>query len=258
MSGEHTENNSVPKNPNDPSAQTDLQAGPLQAPTEQADSDPASAERHAQLGADEQGTILEANRVPEAGPVLPFSVRHALAAWIGSFVVIGGTWELFSVQDLVFAFASLGGSTVILFSMPESRMAQPRSLFGGHAISAVVGLVIFGWFGANIGTIAAAVATALVVMQITGTTHSPAGANPIIIMSSSVSAPMVILNLGVGLLVLWLVSVVLLNGLRISPYCRDVHRQLLGGLRRAIDWLRPSPRADSSGTAPADNDKPAP
>ncbi|MFZ9678384.1 MAG: HPP family protein [Quisquiliibacterium sp.] len=196
----------------------------------------------------EHAEIAEAGRVPEAGPLMSFRMRHALAAWLGAFVVIAGTWNLFEYQDLLFAFASLGGSTVVLFSMPESRMAQPRSLFGGHAISAVIGLLMLGWFGANTWTIAAAVATALAVMQLTGTTHAPAGANPIIIMSSAVSAPVLMLNLGVGLLVLWLVAVVLLNGLSISPYCRYVHRQLLDTMRRLPGALRSRRHRASSGS----------
>ena len=216
------------------------------------DGDP-SIDRHADDSGSRpggHGDIDEAGQAPRAAPWMPFKVRHALAAWLGAFAVIAGTWNLFEYQDLLFAFASLGGSTVVLFSMPESRMAQPRNLFGGHAISAVVGLLMLGWFGANTWTIAAAVATALAVMQLTGTTHSPAGANPIIIMGSSVSAPILVLNLGVGLLVLWLVAVVLLNGLRISPYCRYAHRQLLEKMRPIPSALGSRRRPGSSGSSP--------
>jgi CBS-domain-containing membrane protein len=168
---------------------------------------------------------------PEAGPLIPFRIRRALVAWTGAFVLVAGAWTVFQVQDLMLLLASLGGSSIVLLSMPDSRMAQPRSLFGGHAISSVVALVMLGWFGANTWSIAAAVATALVLMQLTGTTHAPAGANPIIIMSSTVSAPILMLNLAGGLLVLWLLAIVLLNGFGVSPYCRYVHHQLLARLR---------------------------
>ena len=170
---------------------------------------------------------------PEAGPLLSFRVRHALVSWLGAFIVIAATWRLFEYQDLVFVFASLGGSAVIVFGMPESPMAQPRSLFGGHALASVVGLLFYGWFGPNTWSIAGAMATALLAMQLTRTVHSPAGADPIIIMTSAVSGPLVMLNLSVGLLVLWIVAVLLLNGLRISAYCRDVHRSLLGFVARS-------------------------
>jgi len=175
---------------------------------------------------------------PEAHPPAPRMLRHLLVAWIGAFVVIGGTWRLFAAQDLVFAFASLGGSAVILFGMPASPMAQPRSLFGGHAIASVVGLVFLGWFGTNTWSIAAAMATALVAMQLTRTIHSPAGADPIIIMTSAVSGHMVMLNLSVGLALLWLVAVLMLNGLGIEPYCRGAHLRLLRLFGRSTRGLR--------------------
>lgn len=175
---------------------------------------------------------------PEAGPLVPRSVRHLVVAWVGAFIVIGGTWRLFAAQDLVFAFASLGGSAVILFGMPASPMAQPRSLFGGHAIASVAGLLFLGWFGTNTWSIAAAMATALVAMQVTRTIHSPAGADPIIIMTSAVSGPMVMLNLGVGLALLWLVAVLLLNGLGVHPYCRDAHLRLLRLAARSAQRVR--------------------
>ena len=170
---------------------------------------------------------------PEAGPLVPFRVRHALVAWLGAFIVIAATWRLFDYQNLVFVFASLGGSAVIVFGMPDSPMAQPRSLFGGHAIASVIGLMFYGWFGANTWSIAGAMATALLAMQLTRTVHSPAGADPIIIMTSAVSGPLVMLNLSVGLAVLWMVAVLLLNGLRINAYCRDAHRSLLAFGTRA-------------------------
>lgn len=187
----------------------------------------------------------EHSEEPEAGPLIPRSVRHLLVAWVGAFIVIGGTWRLFAAQDLVFAFASLGGSAVILFGMPASPMAQPRSLFGGHAIASMVGLLFLGWFGTNTWSIAAAMATALVAMQVTRTIHSPAGADPIIIMTSAVSGPMVMLNLSVGLALLWLVAVLLLNALGVHPYCRDAHLRLLrlaaSSARRVRDALRRPP-----------------
>ncbi len=163
---------------------------------------------------------------PEAGGLLSLRVRHWLVAWLGAFIVIGATWRLFDSQQLVFAFASLGGSAVILFGMPDSPMAQPRSLFGGHAIASGVGLLFAAGFGTNAWSLAAAMATALVAMLLTRTVHSPAGADPIIIMTTHVSGTMVMLNLSVGLLLLWLVALVLLNGFRIHDYNRDAHRVL--------------------------------
>ena len=157
-----------------------------------------------------------------AQPTIRERMQPILIAWLGTFVVMSATWVLFSTQQLVYAFASLGGSAVIVFGMPGSPMAQPRSLFGGHAIGALTGCVFLSLFGRGPWAIAAAVATALAIMQVARAIHSPAGADPIIVMSASLSLPMVVLDLTVGLLLLWLTGIVLLNAFGIGTYGRDL------------------------------------
>jgi CBS-domain-containing membrane protein len=147
-------------------------------------------------------------------------LRSVLVAWIGTFVVISAIWGLFTSHLLVYAFASLGGSSVILFGMPEGSMAQPRSLFGGHAIGASCGLLFLVMFGRGPWAIAAATATALALMQVTRSIHSPAGADPIIVMSGGMSLPIVFVDLAAGLLLLWVVAIVLLNAFAVYPYAR--------------------------------------
>ena len=93
---------------------------------------------------------------------------------------------------------ALGGSAVIAFGMPESAMAKARSLFGGHAVAFGVGIVVtsilpeFPWAGA-IG-----VGCALGLMRLTATTHSPAGADPLLIASTQGAwgRPMIVLVAG--------------------------------------------------------------
>jgi CBS-domain-containing membrane protein len=148
--------------------------------------------------------------------------RPMLVAWLGTFLVISATWSMFSAQQMVYAFASLGGSCVIVFGMPDSPMAQPRSLCGGHALASAVGLVFLLLFGRGPWALAAAVATALVLMQLTRTIHSPAGADAIIVMSGGIAWTTVVLHLAIGLLLLWVVALVLLNGFGIREYGRGV------------------------------------
>jgi CBS-domain-containing membrane protein len=98
--------------------------------------------------------------------------------------------------------ASLGGSCVILFGMPESDMAQPRSLIGGHIISSVVGLAFLHFGGSSDLYAIAAVATALVGMMATRTIHSPAGANPIVIFAEGARWSFLWSPLAIGLVFL--------------------------------------------------------
>ena len=114
--------------------------------------------------------------------------------------------------------ASLGGSAVIAFGMPDSDMAQPRSLVGGHVLSCVVGIgvatVLHGspWAGA------VGVGAALAVMQSTGTIHSPAGSDPLIIVASNGAwpRPMIVLLLGLALISLLARASRLLTGRSLS------------------------------------------
>lgn len=157
---------------------------------------------------------------PAAHDRSPFArhLRHVAVAWVGAFVVIGVTWKMFDLQRMLFAFASLGGSSVIVFGMPDGKMAQPRSLFGGHAVGAVTGLVFLALFGHGTLALAAATATALALMMLTDTIHSPAGADPIIVMLGGVSAGTATVELALGLAFLWALGVLLLNAFRVHPY----------------------------------------
>ncbi|KAF7716443.1 Uncharacterized protein PECH_003849 [Penicillium ucsense] len=86
--------------------------------------------------------------------------------------------------------ASYGASAVLVFGAIDSPLAQPRSLIFGHFFSALTGLCItklfslmpdqerfdsLRWLAASLST-----STAIVVMQLTGTTHPPAGATALL------------------------------------------------------------------------------
>ncbi|KAJ5384196.1 HPP family protein [Penicillium concentricum] len=86
--------------------------------------------------------------------------------------------------------ASYGASAVLIYGAIESPLAQPRALIGGHFLSALVGICItklfslmpdeekfnsLRWLAASLSS-----AVAIVVMQITNTTHPPAGATALL------------------------------------------------------------------------------
>lgn len=101
---------------------------------------------------------------------------------------------------------SFGGSCVILFGMPRGAMAQPRSLIGGHILSTIIGLMFHEAMHAFGGPIefwgAAAVSTALALMLVTRTVHSPAGANPLVVFAEDAGWGFLVSPLLPGLAVL--------------------------------------------------------
>ena len=95
------------------------------------------------------------------------TVIATLHTWLNSVVVVG----------------SLAGSVVVAFGMPESKMARPRSLLGGHIISCLAGIIVSHVLRDSFMAGPIGVSVALLLMQSTATIHSPAGANPLIILA---------------------------------------------------------------------------
>lgn len=110
--------------------------------------------------------------------------EHVLT-FFGSFTGIGILGFVNSkylvLSDNLFLIGSFGASSVLIYGVINSPLAQPRNLIGGHLISAVVGVTIHllipneTWLAA-----ALAVSVAIVLMQITKTLHPPGGATALI------------------------------------------------------------------------------
>ena len=129
--------------------------------------------------------------------------RDVLPAGIGSIATIGIALVMLDLEHVPYLLASLGGSCVILFAMPDSVMAQPRSFIGGHLVGTVVGLVFSHAFGGSIFFMACAVGTAVALMMVTDTIHSPAGADPLIVMAAHPGWSFLVEPLALGLAILF-------------------------------------------------------
>lgn len=108
--------------------------------------------------------------------------------------------------------ASSGATCVLLFAVPKAPLAQPRSVLGGHFISALIGLLFSNFIGDSMLSIALAVGISIALMQILRVTHAPAGANPIfIIMSGITDWSFLFMPVLLGALLLVLVALVVNN-----------------------------------------------
>ena len=113
----------------------------------------------------------------------PF-LRDTALAGLGGFLAIAVLAGLGAIAAAPLIIAPFGASSVLLFSIPASPLAKPRNVIGGHVISALVGLLALAILGASPLSMAAGVGVAIVAMRLTGTTHPPAGANPIVIIAA--------------------------------------------------------------------------
>jgi len=112
------------------------------------------------------------------------SKEHILT-FLGAFFGIGIIGFINSkyllVNDNLFLIGSFGASSVLIYGIINSPLAQPRNLIGGHVVCAIVGVTMHKllpnqtWLAA-----ALAVSTAIVCMQITKTLHPPGGATALI------------------------------------------------------------------------------
>ncbi|WP_159885146.1 HPP family protein [Paenibacillus puerhi] len=116
---------------------------------------------------------------------MPARLRRTLAALgpgAGAFVAVLAVLQLGSWTDWPLLMAPLGASCVLVFALPDSPLAQPRNVVGGHALSTVIGLVLLHTAGLQPWSAALGVGLAIVLMQQTGTLHPPAGADPLVVM----------------------------------------------------------------------------
>ncbi|PRZ24006.1 HPP family protein [Flavobacterium granuli] len=111
-------------------------------------------------------------------------------AFLGSFIGIGIITYLQSQtlphSDIVYLIGSFGASSVLVYGVIQSPLAQPRNLVGGHLVSAIIGVTVqqlapdIIWITAPL-----AVSLSIVMMQMTKTLHPPGGATALIAVTGS-------------------------------------------------------------------------
>ena len=115
--------------------------------------------------------------------------KQSALAGIFSIITIGIlTFLTYKTEFGVFLLASFGSSMVLLYGYPDSPFAQPKNVFFGHLVTAIVGLLVLHFIPLPIFiTIPLAVGLGVGLMILLNVTHPPAGGNPIIVIVGSVS-----------------------------------------------------------------------
>ena len=117
------------------------------------------------------------------------NLKQSILAGLFSIITIGILTLLTYKTDFgVFLIASFGSSMVLLFGYPESPFAQPKNVFFGHLLTALVGIIFLKFIPLPIFiTIPLAVGFGVGLMILFNVTHPPAGGNPIIVIIGGVS-----------------------------------------------------------------------
>ncbi|WP_238915536.1 HPP family protein [Clostridium sp. YIM B02555] len=138
-------------------------------------------------------------------------LKKALTAGLGGLLAIFIISLLGFILKNPILIAPFGASCVILFGLPESPLAKPKNLILGHFISSLVGLIMLNLFGNSYIVISIAVGLAIFMMIFTGTTHPPAGADPIFVITASISWKFLFTNILIGTILLFIISFVYHN-----------------------------------------------
>ena len=112
-------------------------------------------------------------------------LREHFWTFIGAFSGIGliGFFhsKYFSPLDNLFLIGSFGASSVLIYGLINSPLAQPRNLLGGHIVCAFVGVTIHKLIPGEVWIAPAlAVSLSIVLMQVSKTLDPPGGATALI------------------------------------------------------------------------------
>ncbi len=137
-------------------------------------------------------------------------LKSSIAA-LFSFLTIGAlTFLTYKTEFGVFLIASFGSTMVLLYGYPESPFAQPKNIFFGHLLTALVGVICLYIlpFPSYI-LIPIAVGLGVGFMILLNVTHPPAGGNPVIVVMGGVSLEYLLSPIITGSIIILVFGVVL-------------------------------------------------
>ena len=167
-------------------------------------------------------------------------LKEKFWSFLGSFLGIGLIAFIQSVylseNDNLFLIGSFGASSVLIYGVIQSPLAQPRNLIGGHIVSAIIGVTVFQllpnivWLTASL-----AVSLSIIAMQYTKTQHPPGGATALIAVTGSEKIKAlgylyVIFPVLTGVIILLLIALIINNMTSQRKYPND------GRFSRNFKW----------------------
>jgi CBS-domain-containing membrane protein len=100
----------------------------------------------------------------------------ALGGFLGILLIAVITYQTTGVDGAVIIVPSMGASAVLLFAVPHGKLSQPWALFGGHIVSALIGVICLKLVGDTFLAASLAVGLAIACMHLLNCIHPPGGA----------------------------------------------------------------------------------
>ena len=137
-------------------------------------------------------------------------IKASLAGIFSAFTIGILTLITYKTELGLFLAASFGSSMVLLYGFPESPFAQPKNIFFGHLVTALVGVVFVNFIQLPIFLIIpVAVGFGIFLMIILDITHPPAGGNPIMVIIGSASFDYLFSPIITGTIIILLFGIIL-------------------------------------------------
>tara|TARA_Y100001936_G_C15514078_1_gene379455 strand:- start:29 stop:493 length:465 start_codon:yes stop_codon:yes gene_type:complete len=132
-------------------------------------------------------------------------------AGLFSIVTIGVlTYLTYETTFGLFLVASFGSTMVLLYGYPESPFAQPKNIFFGHLVTALIGILVLNFVPLPLVIIIPlAVGLGVSFMILLNVTHPPAGGNPIIVIIGSVSYDYLLSPIILGSLIVLIFGIII-------------------------------------------------
>ena len=139
------------------------------------------------------------------------NIKQSFLAGFFSIITIGVLTILtYKTEFGIFLIASFGSSMVLLYGYPESPFAQPKNIFFGHLLTAIVGLIFLYFVPLPLFLIIPlAVGFGVSLMILLNVTHPPAGGNPIIVIMGSVSIDYLLNPIIIGSIIILLFGIII-------------------------------------------------
>lgn len=99
-----------------------------------------------------------------------------IGGFAGIFAIILISGYFLGMDNAAFIVASMGASAVLVFGVPHGPLSQPWQVFGGHAVSAIIGVTVARYIPGILIPGALAVALAIGAMHYLRCIHPPGGA----------------------------------------------------------------------------------
>ena len=137
-------------------------------------------------------------------------IKASLAGIFSAFTIGVLTLITYKTELGLFLAASFGSSMVLLYGFPESPFAQPKNIFFGHLLTALVGVIFVNFIQLPIFLIIpVAVGFGIFLMMILDVVHPPAGGNPIMVIIGSASFDYLFSPIITGTIIILLFGIIL-------------------------------------------------